>query len=68
MIKNTGVVKEKNVTSCNKAVLTCPSKPSVAVDGHLALLHGKRHHLHHVKDCSERRYPIVLPPKVVKID
>lgn len=47
---------------------TCSSKTGMAVDSQLPLLDSKGHDFHHVQDCCQGCYTIILPPKVVVIN
>lgn len=47
---------------------TCSSQASVAVNSHLPLLHGKRHHLDNVQNGREVGHSVVAPAEIVEID
>ena len=50
---------------CNEH--THSPQPSVAVDGHPSLSHGKVHNLNHVQDTLQGRHSVVQPTIVVEI-
>lgn len=52
----------------HSVAFTCSSQASVAVNSHLPLLHGKRHHLDNVQNGSQVGHSVVAPAEIVEID